>query len=243
MKFFSILCALLVAWSGQAAELNQLTAEEKAGGWKLLFDGASLVGWRGYNKPEFPAKGWSIEDGCLKAAKGNGRPGSGGGDIVTTEQFGDFDFRFEWKISPGGNSGVKYFTDEKRDRNAAIGHEYQLLDDAEHPDGKNGPIRQTGALYTLIPPNGAKKLRPVGQFNESRIVVLGQHVEHWLNGAKIVEYELGSELLRAAITKSKYKSVSGFGTKVKASLLLQDHGFEVWFRNLKIRALPASITH
>lgn len=232
---FSLHCA--------AAELNQLTAGEKAAGWKLLFDGKSFTDWREYNRPMFRAEGWSIDDGCLKNGKGNGRPGSSGGDIVTVEHFADFDFRFEWKIVPGGNSGVKYFINEQRDRNAAIGHEYQLLDDAEHPDGKNGPIRQTGALYSLIPPNGGKKLRPVGQFNESRIVVQGKHVEHWLNGTKIVEYELESQPLLAAIAKSKYKSVPGFGTKFKTSILLQDHGFEVWFRNLKIRLLAAPINN
>jgi 3-keto-disaccharide hydrolase len=167
---------------------------------------------------------------------------------VTVEQYTDFDFRFDWRISRGGNSGVKYFVLERLgapgavmyigdDGRSAVGHEYQLLDDAEHPDAKNGPIRQAGALYSLVPPGPGKRLNPVGEFNESRILVQGKHVEHWLNGAKIVEYELGSPALLEAVSKSKYKDIPNFGTKFNTRLLLQDHGDEVWFRNLRIRPL------
>jgi hypothetical protein len=126
------------------------------------------------------------------------------------------------------------------DGRSAVGHEYQLLDDERHPDAQNGPIRQTGALYSLVPPNSAKRLNPVGQFNRSRILVQGRHVEHWLNGAKIVEYELESPALFEAIARSKYKGVPGFGTKFKTPILLQDHGEEIWFQNLKILPLERS---
>jgi 3-keto-disaccharide hydrolase len=228
--------------------LNTLSAAEERDGWKLLFDGRSLRGWRAYDVQHDPATSWSVADGCLRNAKNDGRPGSGGGDIVTTEQFTDFDFRFEWRISRGGNSGIKYFVLERLgapgavmyvgdDGRSAVGHEYQLLDDAEHPDAKNGPIRQAGSLYSLVPPSDAKTLKPVGEFNESRILVQGMHVEHWLNGAKVVQYELESPALFEAIAKSKYKDIPGFGTKFKTRILLQDHGDEVWFRNLKIRQL------
>jgi hypothetical protein len=226
---------------------NQLTDAERKEGWKLLFDGKTPAGWRGYRQQEFPKRGWVIEEGCLKNQKGNGRPGTGGGDLVTAEKFDDFDFKFEWRIAPGGNSGVKYFVKEGEDHSqplykgdtgtSGVGHEYQLLDDEKHPDAKNGPIRQAGSLYLLVPPGNAKHLKPVGEFNQSRIVVSGKHVEHWLNGAKILEYELESPALMAAIAKSKYKSVAGFGTKFPTVLLLQDHGEEIWFRDLKIRAL------
>ncbi len=230
---------------------NALSESEQKDGWRLLFDGKSFQGWRGYSQPGFPQRGWSIEDGCIKNAKNTGRPGSGGGDIVTKELFTDFEFRFEWKIASGGNSGIKYFIKERTgargtkmfagdDGRSAVGHEYQLLDDDKHPDGlQHGPIRQSGSLYALIAPNQAKRLRPPGEFNEGRILVRGNHVEHWLNGAKILEYELGGLALQEAVAKSKYASVPGFGTKFSTPLLIQDHGDEVWLRNLKIRALPA----
>jgi hypothetical protein len=249
--------AFILAGPLPAAEpsLNILSEAEKKDGWKLLFDGKTFSGWRGYvSAGGFPTNGWSIADGCIKSAKRNGRPGSGGGDILTTEEFTDFDFLFEWRIAARGNSGVKYFVFERHgspgaslylgdDGRSAVGHEYQLLDDDRHPDGRNGPIRQTGALYSLVPPNSHKKLKAVGEFNQSRILVQGKHVEHWLNGAKILEYELESPELAQAIAASKYKDVPRFGTKFKTPILLQDHGDEIWFRNLKIRSLdskPAS---
>jgi hypothetical protein len=248
--FGYLLVAFTLPLCAAEARHNELSDAEKKEGWKLLFDGKTPAGWRGYRQKEFPKRGWVIAEGCMRNQKGNGRPGSGGGDLVTVEKFDDFDFRFEWRIAPGGNSGVKYFVKEGEDHNqplyrgdtgtSGVGHEYQLLDDEKHPDAKNGPIRQAGALYLLVPPNKAKRLKPVGEFNESRIVVQGKHVEHWLNGVKIVEYELESPELMAAIAKSKYKDVSGFGTKFPTVILLQDHGEEVWFRDLKIRALPAA---
>ena len=240
---------LSVSQETSVTKLNTLSDAEKKEGWKLLFDGKAFNGLRSYFETMDPSKGWSIEEGCFKNSKGNGRPRSGGGDIMTAELFTDFDFRFEWSMPQGGNSGVYYLFQERQDKpgvgmymgddgRSPVGFEYQLLDDERHPDAlRNGPIRSTGSLYSLIAPNDSKRLKPAGEFNESRIVVQGKHVEHWLNGAKIVEYDLGSPALIDAIAKSKYKDVPGFGVKTKTRILLQDHGDEVRFRNLKIRAL------
>ena len=245
-----LLASLAFAPVPQTAVPNTLTAAERQAGWKLLFDGKTMKGWQAYDPAVDPAKGWTIENGSLKNAKNNGRPGTGGGDIVTVDRFTDFDLQFDWRISEGGNSGVKYLVHERTgaagapmwdgdDGRSAVGHEYQIIDDLHHADAAVGPDRQTGALYSLIPPNSGKRLRPVGEYNESRILVQGKHVEHWLNGAKIVEYELDTPSLFAAIAKSKFKPVPGFGTKFKTRILLQDHGDEVWFRNVKIRDLAA----
>lgn len=243
-----VVLAGTVAVAGrQGVPANTLTDAERRGGWKLLFDGKSLGGWKGYDPAVDPSKGWTVEDGCLKNGRNTGRPASGGGDIVTVEQFVDFDFRFDWRISRGGNSGVKYLVLERLgapgtpmyqgdDGRSAIGHEYQVLDDDGHPDARVGPQRQSGAFYDVMAPNAAaKRLKPVGEFNESRILVQGKHVEHWLNGAKLLEYELDSAELAAAIAKSKFKNVTTFAAKAPTRILLQDHGDEVWFRNLRIR--------
>jgi hypothetical protein len=241
--------ALSISQKSPVTPLNTLSDAEKREGWKLLFDGKTFNGWRGYFETDDPSKGWKIEEGCFKNSKGNGRPRSGGGDLMTAELFTDFDFRFEWSMPAGGNSGVYYLFQERQEKpgigmymgddgRSPVGFEYQLLDDERHVDAlRNGPNRSTGALYFLVPPNETKKLKPIGEFNESRIVVNGKHVEHWLNGARIVEYDLGSPALTDAIARSKYKDISGFGVKTETRILLQDHGDEVRFRNLKIRAL------
>lgn len=251
----AIILAFLLckAIAGQAqiatAPLNTLSGAEKQAGWKLLFDGKTLNGWRSYYEKDKPAKGWTIEDGCLKNAKGNGRPGTGGGDLMTDELFTDFEFSFEWNIQQVGNSGIYYMLQERQnkpgtpifggdDGTSAVAFEYQLVDDERHSDVlKNGPLHATGSLYALIPPNDSKKLNPAGEWNESRIIVHGNHVEHWLNGAKIVSFELGGPELLAAIAKSKFKTIPGFGVKAPTRILLQDHGDEIRFRNMKIRSL------
>ena len=208
---------------------NTLTTDEQAAGWRLLFDGKTTAGWRAIGKDEFPAKGWVVEDGVLKhISKG------GGGDIVTGEDFENFELSWEWKIGEAGNSGVKY---NLPDRNKNIGCEYQLIDDEKHPDGvRGGKSHQTAGLYDLIEP-ADRKTKPVGEWNSSRLVVKSSHVEHWLNGVKTVEFELGSEELKARIAKSKYKKVPGFGEKVKGPILLQDHEDEISFRSIKLRVL------
>jgi len=218
----------LAGFSSTAAEPNTLTAEEKAAGWKLLFDGQSLAGWRAYGSQAKPGDGWKAEEGLLKKLKG-----VRGGDIITEQKFGDFEFTWEWRIDTGGNNGVKYLVTEER--KGAPGHEYQMIDDVGHPDGKLGPKRQTAAFYEVLPPAAEKPLKKPGEWNLSRIVIQGQRVEHWLNGAKVLEYTLGSPEVKAGVAASKFKNAPGFGEKIEGHLMLTDHQDECWFRNLKIR--------
>lgn len=225
----AFLLMLSQSWAGES---NTLTEQEKSDGWRLLFDGKSTKGWVAIGKSEFPQKGWSIRDGLLEHQKGGG-----GGDIVTTEKFENFELTWEWKIGQVGNSGVKYnLVDPVRN----LGFEYQLLDDAKHPDGiKGGTLHQTGALYDLLSPAPDKKVSPVGQWNQSRLVVDGDRVEHWLNGAQTVRFEIGSPDLQQAIARSKYKATPQFGVKKPSPILLQDHGDDVAFRNVKLRPIPS----
>jgi hypothetical protein len=231
-----VVATVVLASAANAAAPNQLTPAEKKAGWRLLFDGKTTTGWRGFKKTGVPTDPWVEKDGTLAHIPTGAGDSHGGGDIVTVDRFSDFDLRFEWRIAPGGNSGLKYLVTE--DRDGPIAHEYQVLDDARHPDAKVGTHRQAAAFYDVLPPAPDKPLRPVGQWNESRVLVKGNHVEHWLNGRKVVEYELGSPELKAAIAKSKFKDVAGFGTKLPGHILLQDHGDEVAFRNLKITTTP-----
>ena len=224
----SLLALLLFAHAAFAAEPNTLTAEEQAAGWKLLFDGKTPAGWHGVGKAEFPAKGWIVEDGTLKNI-GKAR----GGDILTNEEFENFELVWDWKIAAKGNGGLKY---NLPDPKHGLGCEYQMIDDAGHSDGKTR-LHQTASLYDLIEPAPETKPSPVGEWNTSKLIVNGNKVEHWLNGTKTVSYELGSDVLKALIAKSKYKSAANFGIKIKSSLLLQDHGDDVAVRNVKLRPL------
>jgi len=222
---FSTLALVAQSYAGE------LTAAEKAEGWKLLFNGKDLTGWRTFNKQTPPGPGWKVEDGVLtKPAK------APGGNIVTTESFTDYELSWEWKIADKGNNGLKYLIDEKR--GGAPGPEYQMLDDNGHPDGKvNGTKRQTASLYDILSASPDKKLKTPGEWNESKIIVKGNHVEHWLNGAKVLSYELGSPELKEAISKSKFKDAAGFGEKITGPIMLTDHMDEVSYRNIKIHAL------
>lgn len=207
---------------------NTLSDAEKAEGWKLLFDGKSTAGWHGFGKQ--PAKGWEVVDGALV------RTGAGG-DIVTDEEFGSFELKMEWRISAAGNSGVMYHVKEEQGLRWPweTGPEMQVLDNAEHPDGRN-PLTSAGSNYALYaPPKDVT--RPVGLFNEARIVVRGPHVEHWLNGEKLVEYELWSDAWKKLVAGSKFKSMPRYGQEKSGSIVLQDHGDRVWYRNIKIKPL------
>ena len=238
MKTRWLLCSLILSLSAGAAEPapNTLSAEETRDGWQLLFDGQSAAAWRSLAAPAFPAAGWTIRDGELTVERG-GR----GGDIVTVACFTNFEFRFEFRLTPGANSGVKYFIASDQTGKAGLGCEYQLLDDARHPDAKvrADGCRKLAALYDLLPAAETKPVRPVGAWNEGRLVVRGRHVEHWLNGVKVLEYERGSDAFRAAVARSKFAKIKDFGERPDGRLLLQDHNDKVSFHNLKIRALPA----
>ena len=200
---------------------------------RALFDGKTTAGWRGFKKPAFPASGWVVQDGWLKHLPKKGEDSAGAGDIITIDTFDNFDLTFEWKISPGGNSGVKYLVTEER--SGPIAHEYQVIDDARHPDAKIGPHRATGALYDAIPAPASKPLKPAGEINTSRILVNGNHVEHWLNGVKVVEYELWTPDWERRVRVSKFRDFPSYGRARRGHIGLQDHGDAVAFRNIKIR--------
>lgn len=227
----SILLSLLLSLPLFAAEVNTLSPEEKTGGWQLLFNGRDLSDFRAFGSDAPPGKGWKIEEGILKKL-----PGVAGGNIITKSTYGDFTLIWEWRISEKGNSGIKYLVDESRP--SAPGPEFQMLDDTGHRDAKNGATHQTGALYALIPPSADKLLKPVGEWNTSRIIIKGNRVEHWLNDSPVLSYELGSPELMAAIAKSKFNKAEGFGTKIQGHIMLTDHQDGCEFRNMKILVVP-----
>jgi len=225
---------------------NYLSEAEKRKGWRLLWDGESSNGWRGANKNRFPERGWTIENGVLTVIESTGEEAAFGGDIVTTDEFSSFEFELEFNITEGANSGIKYFVVEGLNpgTGSEIGPEFQILDDENHPDAKMGVggNRTVGSLYDLItaenlsePNRSSKRFKGVGEWNKARVVVRGNHVEHWLNNVKVVEYERGSQIYRNLIQKSKYDVYENFGEAVWGHILLQDHGNRVSFRSIKIR--------
>lgn len=221
---------------------NTLTDYEKKNGWKLLFDGKSSKGWIGAYKKTFPAKGWEIKDGVLKVLSSEGKESANGGDIVTTDQYSAFDMSFDFKLTPGANSGVKYFvTLSENNQGSAIGLEYQVLDDTLHPDAKLGRDgnRTMSSLYDLITARKeARFIHKMGQWNTGRIVVYpNNHVEHYLNGIKVLEYDRGSKAFRDLVAISKYKDWKNFGEAPQGYILIQDHGNEVSYRSIKIKVL------
>jgi len=222
-----VLAALLALGTVANAQSPMLTAEEKAAGWKLLFDGKSLAGWRAY-KSDTPPTGWRAANGELI------RDGAGG-DLMTVDQFGDFELRFDWKVTANGNSGVIYRIATTEQYPWQTGPEYQILHNAGHKDGAN-PITSAGSNYAVNPP--VKDLtKPVGEWNEGRLIARGNHVEHWLNGVKVVEYEIDSADWLAQVKASKFAKLANYGRIKRGYIALQDHGDVVSYRNIKIRPL------
>ena len=223
--FYLLILAVLLGNTHLKAQTNTKD------GWIPLFDGSTLDGWRQAQKDTLPDAGWSAKNGELSfnPAKDHGT------DIITTRSFTNFDLTLDFKVSLGGNSGIKYFLIP----NTSLGCEFQLIDDSTHPDAKLGinGNRRTGALYDILPANTNKPYKGAGVWNTARIVVKGNHVEHWLNGVKILEYTRGSDAFKQAIAQSKSKTTTGFAEATSSAILLQAHGDQVSFRNIRIKQL------
>lgn len=229
IRFFLIIVVFCFASSANA-QLPVLSKNETRQGWIMLFDGKSFKGWQKANGEPFTGNGWKIENGVLSTT-GEGH----GADIVTTRDFGDFEFSLDFKLEKGTNSGIKY----SLIKNTSLGCEYQIIDDANHADaklGKNGN-RTLAALYDLMPPDAGKVTKPLGEWNNVRIISKGKHAEHWLNGKKMLEYERSGDKWRNMVAESKFKNEKGFGEAARSPVLLQEHGDVIHYRNIKIRNL------
>jgi type 1 glutamine amidotransferase len=202
---------------------NFLTAAEKKAGFRLVFNGRDLTGWRGYKKKD-ASKGWVVEDGAIHRT-------GGGGDLITSEQFGDFDLRFDWKVGRGSNSGVIYHVRETQNATYRTGPEYQVLDDANH---RAGSKHAAASLYDMVAPKGNKP-KPTGVYNTGRIVIRKGRLEHWLNGVKVVDSPIAGEEWKAMIRASKFRKMPEFGTYASGHIALQDHGNAVWYRSIRIK--------
>ena len=208
--------------------MNQRTEKEKQDSWQLLFDGATpSKHWRGFQSEEFPG-GWVVDKGALHRA-------DHAGDIITKEQFQDFELSLEWRVEGPGNSGIMFRVSEDEDRTFKTGPEYQILNNQVHPDGRN-PLTCAGANYALHAPT-KDVCKPVGEWNHTRIVVDGNHVEHWLNGEKVVEYDLFSEDWEKRVAGAKFADWPRYGREPKGHIALQDHQDPVWYRNIKLQRL------
>lgn len=240
--FFLLTVLLLLSGCTSPENQKHPSRETNAEEWKFLFDGKTTMGWRGVNRETFPAEGWEVADGMLMVNAVDGKESGNGGDIITVEQYADFVLDWEWKmLTKGGNSGVKYFVKEGLSDNEkyGVGPEYQILDDENFPwmhDGRMQPgdYRTLASLYEIYPAKN-KSPKPLGEWNHSRIVAQGNHVEHWLNGSKVVEYERGSDDYRKKVAASKFAQYENFGEEAKGHILLQDHGSKMAFRNIKIK--------
>jgi hypothetical protein len=239
--------------NSESTPANTLSTEEKAAGWQLLWDGKTGEGWRSPKTDKFPDHGWTIHDGVLTVNDNKGEESAGGGDIITRKRYADFEMVADFRLTPGANSGIKIFvqpnlspidkvTGKPAAVGSAIGCEYQILDDALHPDAKLGRDgnRKLGSLYDLIPAPTYKRTVAIGEWNHARILSKGKHVEFWLNGAKTVEFERGSEAFRQLVAASKYQNIPQFGEWADGHILLQEHGNEVSFRNVKLRELTGN---
>ena len=235
--------------TAEVAGLNQLTAAEKAAGWIMLWDGKTTDGWRSPKSDEFPKNGWVMKDGILSTLENKGEEAAGGGDIITRKEYSDFELELDFRITPGANSGIKIFVQpniapiskagEPAAVGSAIGMEFQILDDALHPDAKLGRDgnRTIGSLYDLITAPKDKKVNTVNAWNHARIVSQGKHVEFFLNGVKTVEFDRGSEDFRKRVAASKYHNIPNFGEWDEGHIMLQEHGNAVSFCNVKLKPL------
>jgi hypothetical protein len=227
MKRIAIL-ALVAILCGGASTFAQPAKAAKDAGWTSLFDGKSLAGWRAF-KSETPPPGWEVKDGVLVHS-------GTGGDLMTVGEYGSFELELDYKIAIGGNSGIMYRVVTEGDAPYWSGPEYQILDNERHPDAKNGPDRLSGANYDLIAPSAAVS-KPAGEWNTAKIVVRGNHVEHWLNGTKVVDYEFGSPEWTKLVAENKFKAWPIYGKAARGHIVLQDHGNVVEFRNIRIKDL------
>ena len=251
-----ILCygLLLLCVAGRAtAQPNTLTRAERADGWRLLFDGRSFAGWRGLGYDSVPSAHWRIANGTImKIASGNvpkiadGQPAMGG-DLMSVETFRDFELAWEFRLTPKSNTGVKYNVSEEfsvthASNHAALGWEFQLQDDSL---GEDIAIlsHRTGSLYEMIPANAGTLVKSVGRWNSARLVFRGNKGEHWLNGRKVVEFDITTPDFAALLAKSKYRTIPGFAERRRGHVILQDHGDEVYFRSIKVRERPANASH
>lgn len=244
--FIAIVIASMAGMLGASA-LNTLTAEEKSQGWRLLFNGKDFANWRGVRSESIPERLWSVRDGliCKEDVPAGAKLPDGqpvlGGDIITRETFLDFEFVFEWKVAKGANSGVKYNVDENlsadgRPTRATLGFEYQVIDNIGFAEPLT-PKQTAASLYDLVPATPGNLVRPVGEWNRSRIKFQGTRITHWLNGVKVIDVDTASEAFAADLTASKFAKINGFARKKKGHIAIQDHNGAYWFRNIKIRIL------
>lgn len=228
---------------------NQLTIDEQNNGWEMLWDGITTNGWRAARYDAFPADSiWEIQNGELSVITTGGKESAAGGDIITKDKYGDFELSVDFKLSLGANSGIKYYVDPELNNGpgSSIGLEYQLLDDDLHEDAKLGAqegSRTVASLYDLIQADPNKPIKPIGEWNTAYISSKNNHVEHWLNGVKVVEYERGSPEFLKLVAESKYAKWPNFGMLEKGNILLQEHGFQVSFKNIKIHPIEEEQTN
>jgi sugar phosphate isomerase/epimerase len=244
-----LLCLVFAGISTQTiwSQDNTLTPREKEKGWELLWDGKTTEGWRGAKMAAFPAKGWLIQNGMLRVEPSTGGESTNGGDIITVRKYRNFVLKVDFKITKGANSGIKYFVDPELNKGegSAIGCEFQILDDNNHPDAKMGVKgnRQLGALYDLIPADRSDPNYRFDEngFNTATIIVNGNRVQHYLNGVKIVEYVRNTPAFNALVAYSKYVDWPNFGNHAEGHILLQDHGDEIFFKNIKIKEIKGTL--